>query len=558
LIQYRQSYLSLPPPLPPPPLANETAPTVQLQPKPQEPLKAPLSSLVSGYDSDSDEEEEEGKAETPAQAVQDQTEAVQDQTEAAQDQTEAVLVETESVLVETKVVEEEKEAANEAFREETEAVVDETDVVAEDVEADPEFIGPKIPTTKEPSPPGTDDELVADVETAVPEDLQEGATPPPDQVLPGPPPQQTEKEQEGLFGDETITEGLADILSKLDAEQPPDYQLNGHVNEATPPLVATPPLQAPSGPPQQAPTGPPVPHPSAPPPQSSISQLLTSYSDSDQSDTEQEDLVVVKPVMKRVTGQLDSSGRIHFTSNNFQTEEQRASLAGYQAQETKFVAGPAKAVKEVAVNSRKRRIALPGGRFNKSSEVEAAPVPEQPQNNSNLDLKSKYAVQFVKSKTVLPGSMKGEEEDMVEEKEMDEQKEVEKEKKKRKKREDPEERAKRLLAAGPQLPPPRDESSIVGLSEDELAEELVEKLEFFKVGEQKISSLKLLAVKIETLYSAWTAGALNPKYLKIFLENAHKRIKLVESMELVSGSWTYRWDRYSPFSILGVPLHLVF
>ena len=28
-----------------------------------------------------------------------------------------------------------------------------------------------------------------------------------------------------------------------------------------------------------------------------------------------------------------------------------------------------------------------GGRFNKSSEVEAAPVPEQPQNNSNLDLK---------------------------------------------------------------------------------------------------------------------------------------------------------------------------
>ena len=53
---------------------------------------------------------------------------------------------------------------------------------------------------KEPSPPGTDDELLADVETAVPEDLQEGATPPPDQVLPGPPPQQTEKEQEGQPG----------------------------------------------------------------------------------------------------------------------------------------------------------------------------------------------------------------------------------------------------------------------------------------------------------------------------------------------------------------------
>ena len=60
----------------------------------------------------------------------------------------------------------------------------------------------------------------------------------------------------------------------------------------------------------------------------------------------------------------------------------------------------------------------------------------------------------------------------------------------------------------------------------------------------------MIFYNLKTLYSAWTAGALNPKYLKIFLENAHKRIKLVESMELVGGPWTYRWDRYSPFSIL--------
>merc|ERR1719189_646250 len=46
-----------------------------------------------------------------------------------------------------------------------------------------------------------------------------------------------------------------------------------------------------------------------------------------------------------------------------------------------------------------------------------------------------------------------------------------------------------------------------------LAEELVDKLECFKVGQEKISNLKMMAVKIETLYGAWSAGALTPQYL---------------------------------------------
>ena len=45
----------------------------------------------------------------------------------------------------------------------------------------------------------------------------------------------------------------------------------------------------------------------------------------------------MKPVLKRVTGQLDSSGKIHFTGNSFQTDEQRAALESYQVMLDTFI-----------------------------------------------------------------------------------------------------------------------------------------------------------------------------------------------------------------------------
>ena len=43
-----------------------------------------------------------------------------------------------------------------------------------------------------------------------------------------------------------------------------------------------------------------------------------------------------------------------------------------------------------------------------------------------------------------------------------------------------------------------------------------------------------------------SAGALSSAYLKIFLENAHRRIKLTESVDLARDGWSVRWDRYVP------------
>jgi hypothetical protein len=81
----------------------------------------------------------------------------------------------------------------------------------------------------------------------------------------------------------------------------------------------------------------------------------------------------------------------------------------------------------------------------------------------------------------------------------------------------------------------------------DLAEELVDKLECFKVGQEKISSLKMLAVKIETLFGAWTAGALTAQYLMAVLTTVENALNKAEKDRLSEPPWTAYWDRYSTF-----------
>jgi len=404
---------------------------------------------------------------------------------------------------------------------------------AEHLEADPEFIGPKIPTpqvdTENADGSEVDQEHSSPVyrEDSLPPGVEEEQVP---ELSNG-----HKDEKEG--GEENEEMDTGDIMSLLDAEQPPDYQQVTNDVPSTQPLMPPPPPT--SQPPQQQ--------------QPSLASLLGSYgsdqsdSEEDEEDVEEKNQKAVKSRLKPVTGQLDSSGRIMFpTDGNWQTAEQLAALNSYKVEEEKSSnAAAASAIATSAqttatastaapTNSRKRRIALPGGKFNKTSEIQT----EEPKER--LELKDKYpSVAFVKSKTVLPGSS-GKDDEKEERKTESEDKKEQKKEKKKKKEDLP------ALTAGPQLPPQIDDDSIEGLTVDELAEELVEKLEFFKVGEEKISSLKLLAVKIETLYSAMSAGALSSAYLKIFLENAHRRIKLTEAVDLARDGWSVRWDRYVP------------
>ena len=79
--------------------------------------------------------------------------------------------------------------------------------------------------------------------------------------------------------------------------------------------------------------------------------------------------------------------------------------------------------------------------------------------------------------------------------------------------------------------------------------ELVEKLEHFKVGQEKVSSVKNIAIKLEALYSAWTAGALTLSYLQTFLSNARSKIIEAEG-SLASPPWRAVWDRLVPLLFL--------
>lgn len=390
------------------------------------------------------------------------------------------------------------------------------------VEAQPDFIGPIIPKQSEaenesdpnapdqiePPPPGSDFEendalLLKKLKEKSETLTQMGGD--------------IDKDVKEIIDPDNIAKiesDLADdILSQIEAEKPPDYLGQ---KPLFPSAVAQPPQ--PPLPPQ--PVSKPLPRRPLQP--SSMLQLACNYGHESDSDTEDPDPPVRKPATSKllpVTGQLDSLGRMVFnkgtSGSGWQTEEQREALESYKAQsasesQTNGVdeSHPREKFEtHSSSGSRKRRLALPGGRFNKTdlSEVE---------EKSKVDSKSEFKpmMNFVKSSSVIPGTIT----------EADKKEDIE------------------------SVSHSDGEKELATPDVGTQATELVEKLEYFKVGEEKVSSLKTLAIKLETLYSAWSAGALSLPYLNIVLQNAKKKIEEAEK-NLEKAPWKALWDRLVPF-----------
>jgi hypothetical protein len=56
----------------------------------------------------------------------------------------------------------------------------------------------------------------------------------------------------------------------------------------------------------------------------------------------------------------------------------------------------------------------------------------------------------------------------------------------------------------------------------------------------------LFPIFVQTLYSAWCAGALTETYLRRFLDTFWRQLRHVELAQLTSGLWTPHWDRSVP------------
>jgi len=397
------------------------------------------------------------------------------------------------------------------------------------VEAQPDFIGPIIPkqssdaekesdpnTTDqiEPPPPGSDSEendalLLKKLKEKSETLTQMGGD--------------IDKDVKEIIDPENIAKiesDLADdILSQIEAEKPPDYLGQ---KPLFPSAVAQPPLPPQPSQPALPPQPVAKPLPRRPLQPSSMLQLACNYGHESDSDTEDPEPPVKKQVTSKllpVTGQLDSLGRMVFnqatSGSGWQTEEQREALESYKAQsapesQTNGVdeSHPREKFETLSSSgSRKRRLALPGGRFNKTDQSEA-------EEKSKTDLKTEFKpmMNFIKSSSVIPGTI------------------TEADKKENNESVSHSDGDKELVAPD------------VGTQ----ATELVEKLEYFKVGEEKVSSLKTLAIKLETLYSAWSAGALSLPYLNIVLQNAKKKIEEAEK-DLETAPWKALWDRLVPF-----------
>lgn len=194
-----------------------------------------------------------------------------------------------------------------------------------------------------------------------------------------------------------------DILSLIEAENPPDY-------------VETKPVVLPS----TAKKGSTKPQGS-----SSILQLASNYSDSDQGDSDDD---CHENGEKKNLTQLDNYGRLVFgenseSSGDRQTEEQRKALEMYKIEESKNQKNTTLESKTLTVNryismtilfvqklnfvridnsistSRKRRLDLPRGKFNRADNLEPSD-PNGTEKSASLEF-----VPFVKSATGLPGTI---------------------------------------------------------------------------------------------------------------------------------------------------------
>ena len=133
--------------------------------------------------------------------------------------------------------------------------------------------------------------------------------------------------------------------------------------------------------------------------------------------------------------------------------------------------------------SRKKRLDLPRGKFNKADNIEASDT------NGTEKSASLNFVPFVKSSTGLPGTI----ETSLETEEVKESIDQQKENKCSEKIIQPE--GKKEIIDKSFIPFSWSEP----ISEDvgELTTELVEKMEHFNVGQEKISTIKTIAIKLE-------------------------------------------------------------
>lgn len=80
---------------------------------------------------------------------------------------------------------------------------------------------------------------------------------------------------------------------------------------------------------------------------------------------------------------------------------------------------------------------------------------------------------------------------------------------------------------------------------DNIAEMLCDKLEALEVHAIHISPLKLLAIKVETMFEAWHNGALSAGYMQKFLAKMQGDMAHLEAQELAPPGWRVIWNRYS-------------
>jgi len=181
-----------------------------------------------------------------------------------------------------------------------------------------------------------------------------------------------------------------DILSLIEAEKPPDYDEPIQQNQ-----------KLPSSAPKDLPSS----------NTSSILQLASNYDD----DSDTEDVSTKSNSTEMNVTKLDNYGRLVFNSDSgdkeesWQTEEQRLALEKYKAENDVELKMSKKPEVDSTRNrfdnsipgSRKRRLDLPMGKFNKSNHLtEREPESESASNQTKLNM-----VPFVKSSACLPGTI---------------------------------------------------------------------------------------------------------------------------------------------------------
>ena len=180
-----------------------------------------------------------------------------------------------------------------------------------------------------------------------------------------------EQDKNIIKSEDVITKSEEVLIEKQETPKPADNE-DIVDDEAQPPVPGLEPNDEPEPIQQVQQLLAPPPPPMVP---AGLGSLVSAYSDSESSDQEEEEIKPVKSHFKKVKGQMDSSGRLHFASHtSWQTEEQKAALNSYHLDANK-AAKTAAVTKKAATKTntakdkkavvsggggRKQRLALPG------------------------------------------------------------------------------------------------------------------------------------------------------------------------------------------------------